>query len=461
MTGRLRTALARRQRCWRWPRARSRGAGGSRSRPRQLAARPRLADARRAGDDDRSAARHLHRPVHHRAAGARCAAAAGPRWSATAAPTSSPSAAADVTIDGFAIRGSGLDLARIMPPSTSPARGSSSPTTGSPSRCTGSTCATPTAPGSSGNTIVGRSETTRAGRSASGTASSPARASCAPCRSTRTGAATASTSGTRAAMSLPATRSATRATGSTCPSSTAPRCGTTTSSTCATAFTTCTRTRNRFERNVFTDNAAGAALMFSKGIDAAPQPVRREPQPSGLRCPAADGRRHDASPTTRSRATRSGCSSRAATAIACCDNRVAGNHIGIRVSDSSDGNVFAGNRFAGNVHPSRPAASMARIAGRSTAAGTTGTMRAGWIWTVTESPICRTASWICSATCGGRFRRSGCWPAARASACCGSSTRGSRFPASPVSSIRRRWSQEERDDRRHWTRRRPTGGGAY
>jgi nitrous oxidase accessory protein len=33
------------------------------------------------------------------------------------------------------------------------------------------------------------------------------------------------------------------------------------------------------------------------------------------------------------------------------DNRIASNHIGIRISDSSDDNIFSGNRFAGNIHP--------------------------------------------------------------------------------------------------------------
>jgi nitrous oxidase accessory protein len=33
------------------------------------------------------------------------------------------------------------------------------------------------------------------------------------------------------------------------------------------------------------------------------------------------------------------------------DNRIAANHVGIHVSDSTDTNTFAGNRFAGNIHP--------------------------------------------------------------------------------------------------------------
>ena len=54
---------------------------------------------------------------------------------------------------------------------------------------------------------------------------------------------------------------------------------------------------------------------------------------------------------TGSSAIPSACSSRTATAIACSDNAIAGNHIGIHISDSSDGNVFAGNSFTGNLHP--------------------------------------------------------------------------------------------------------------
>ena len=112
------------------------------------------------------------------------------------------------------------------------------------------------------------------------------------------------------------------------------------------------------------------------------------------------------------------------------DNRIAGNHVGIRVSDSSDANVFAGNRFTGNIHPvettgdnrsnrwaaRRPRQRVGRRVARSTSIAT-------------ASPICRTASSICSAGCAGRSRPSACSPAARRSACCASSTRASRCPA--------------------------------
>ncbi len=107
---------------------------------------------------------------------------------------------------------------------------------------------------------------------------------------------------------------------------------------------------NRFERNVFRENAAGAALMFSKGI------VLR-------------GNRFEASQTQRSY----GLLMQGVDDTQVVDNRIAGNtmglfvenshdnritdnrvvsnNIGVHVSDSSGGNVFTGNTFAGNLHP--------------------------------------------------------------------------------------------------------------
>jgi nitrous oxidase accessory protein len=106
---------------------------------------------------------------------------------------------------------------------------------------------------------------------------------------------------------------------------------------------------NRFDDNVFRDNAAGAALMSSSGIV-----LRRN------RFLANQGHRsYGVLLQTVERSTleeneitgntigvffESGHGNRL---IA---NRIDRNHIGIHVSDSSDGNQFAGNRFVGNLH---------------------------------------------------------------------------------------------------------------
>ena len=106
---------------------------------------------------------------------------------------------------------------------------------------------------------------------------------------------------------------------------------------------------NRFERNVFRNNAAGAALMNSKGIV-----LRRN------RFLANQGHRsygillqtvesttleeNDITGNTVGVFFESGHGNRLV------GNTIARNHIGIHASDSSDGNDFAGNRFIGNLH---------------------------------------------------------------------------------------------------------------
>ena len=107
---------------------------------------------------------------------------------------------------------------------------------------------------------------------------------------------------------------------------------------------------NRFERNLFTDNAAGAALMFSKGLTLAANRfvANRSHRAYGLLLQSVDDTTisdNEIAGNTLGLFMEGGHGNRV------LRNRVAGNHIGIRVSDSSDENVFAGNRFAGNVHP--------------------------------------------------------------------------------------------------------------
>jgi nitrous oxidase accessory protein len=107
---------------------------------------------------------------------------------------------------------------------------------------------------------------------------------------------------------------------------------------------------NRFDRNVFSDNAAGAALMYSKGLTLAGNRfvANRSHRAYGLLLQSVDDSlisANEIAGNTLGLFLENGHANRV------LGNRVAGNHIGIRVSDSSDANVFAGNRFTGNIHP--------------------------------------------------------------------------------------------------------------
>lgn len=108
--------------------------------------------------------------------------------------------------------------------------------------------------------------------------------------------------------------------------------------------------RNRFAGNVFRDNAAGAALMYSKGLTLTGNRfvANRSHRAYGLLLQSLDDTTvvdNDIRGNTLGIFMENGHANRV------LDNRITANHIGIRVSDSSDANVFAGNRFTGNVHP--------------------------------------------------------------------------------------------------------------
>ena len=106
---------------------------------------------------------------------------------------------------------------------------------------------------------------------------------------------------------------------------------------------------NRFEGNVFRDNAAGAALMNSKGIV-----LRRNRflanqghRSYGILLQTVEGTTLESNEIVGNTVGvffESGHGNRLV------DNTIARNHIGIHASDSSDGNDFAGNRFIGNLH---------------------------------------------------------------------------------------------------------------
>jgi nitrous oxidase accessory protein len=107
---------------------------------------------------------------------------------------------------------------------------------------------------------------------------------------------------------------------------------------------------NRFRDNQFHENAAGAALMYSKGIvlERNVFAANRNQRAHGLllysvdESIVADNRivgstvglflEHSLSNTFRS-------------------NEITGNHVGIHITNSSDGNVFTENVFARNLHP--------------------------------------------------------------------------------------------------------------
>ncbi|HET7217123.1 MAG TPA: NosD domain-containing protein [Vicinamibacterales bacterium] len=108
--------------------------------------------------------------------------------------------------------------------------------------------------------------------------------------------------------------------------------------------------RNTFAGNLFHDNAAGAALMFSKGLTLTHNrfAANRSHRAYGLLLQSVDDTlvaSNDIAGNTLGVFLEGGNANRV------LDNRITGNHVGIRVSDSSDANVFAGNRFIGNIHP--------------------------------------------------------------------------------------------------------------
>ncbi|MEZ5319481.1 MAG: NosD domain-containing protein [Vicinamibacterales bacterium] len=106
---------------------------------------------------------------------------------------------------------------------------------------------------------------------------------------------------------------------------------------------------NRFERNVFRDDAAGAALMYSKGITLRDNrfEANRGRRAYGLLLQSVDDTRVE---RNRIAGNTLGLYAENSHGNEVRDNRITDNHVGLRISDSSDGNVFAGNTFSGNVH---------------------------------------------------------------------------------------------------------------
>jgi len=106
---------------------------------------------------------------------------------------------------------------------------------------------------------------------------------------------------------------------------------------------------NRFEGNVFRNNAAGAALMSSHDI------VLRRNQflaNQGHRSYGVLMQTVENSLLEENRISGNtvGVFFESGHGNRLLGNEIERNHIGIHVSDSSDGNQFAGNRFVGNLH---------------------------------------------------------------------------------------------------------------
>jgi len=106
---------------------------------------------------------------------------------------------------------------------------------------------------------------------------------------------------------------------------------------------------NRFEGNIFRNNAAGAALMSSHNIVMRQNHflANQSHRSYGVLLQTVENsllERNEVSGNTVGVFFESGHGNRLV------DNQIDHNYIGIHASDSSDGNQFAGNRFVGNVH---------------------------------------------------------------------------------------------------------------
>ncbi len=106
---------------------------------------------------------------------------------------------------------------------------------------------------------------------------------------------------------------------------------------------------NVFEDNVFRDNAAGAAIMSSKDIVLRRNQFlsNRSHRSYGVLLQTVDGTTLEANRVVGNSVGvffESGHGNRIV------DNAILDNHIGIHASDSSDGNVFTGNTLQGNLH---------------------------------------------------------------------------------------------------------------
>lgn len=107
---------------------------------------------------------------------------------------------------------------------------------------------------------------------------------------------------------------------------------------------------NRFEHNVFTENAAGAALMFSRGIVLRDNTfaASRSHRAYGLLMLAVEDTRVEGN---RIQGNTLGLYLENSNRNQLVQNTVTANHVGMRLSDSSSDNLFTENILTGNLHP--------------------------------------------------------------------------------------------------------------
>lgn len=107
---------------------------------------------------------------------------------------------------------------------------------------------------------------------------------------------------------------------------------------------------NTFVGNVFTESAAGAALMYSKNLELRANRfhANRSQRAYGLLLQSVDNTRILDNEITGNTLglfleNTNGCT--------ISGNRLHGNHVALRLTDSSSGNRLFANTFAGNIHP--------------------------------------------------------------------------------------------------------------
>jgi nitrous oxidase accessory protein len=107
---------------------------------------------------------------------------------------------------------------------------------------------------------------------------------------------------------------------------------------------------NVFVNNTFTENAAGAAIMFSKGLTVQNNKFvsNRGLRAYGLIFQSTDNSRLEQNEITQNAV---GLSFNQCNGNRVTGNRVAQNYIGLKFGSNSDGNHFTENVFARNLHP--------------------------------------------------------------------------------------------------------------
>ena len=107
---------------------------------------------------------------------------------------------------------------------------------------------------------------------------------------------------------------------------------------------------NTFEKNTFSENAAGAALMYSKGLVLRANRflANRSHRAYGLLFQSVDDTRVEDNVIAGNTL---GFLLENSNHITVRANRITGNHVGIRVSNSTADSRFTENTFLGNIHP--------------------------------------------------------------------------------------------------------------